>query len=74
MKRTKMIELRKKRNLTQEKIASKCNIARSTYAGIECGLVNPSFQVMLKIKEVLKYKKDDLFLITGVSDSVESCD
>lgn len=71
MKRVKMIEIRKKRNMTQAKVAEKCNIARSTYAGIECGQVNPSFAVMLKIKEALKYKRDDLFLIKGENERVK---
>lgn len=50
------------RNLTQEDIANKVGINRATYTNIELGNKNPSLEVALKIKEVLKHEKDDIFL------------
>lgn len=60
--RTKLIEERKKNGFTQEEIAKKLNIARTTYTGYEKGLFSPSLQTAIKIKEILNYRKDDIFL------------
>jgi len=42
-------------------MASKLNIARTTYTGYENGNFSPSLETALRIKEILKYKKDDIF-------------
>ena len=60
--RLKLKEIRINRNLTQEDIASKLGIDRATYTNIELGNRNPSLEVALKIKQVLRYKNDDIFL------------
>lgn len=65
--RVKLIEIRKKRNLTQEQMANKLNIARTTYTGYENGNFSPSLEMALEIKKVLNYKNDDIFLITNDS-------
>jgi putative transcriptional regulator len=61
--RTKLIETRKKKGYTQEDMANKLNIARTTYTGYENGNFSPSLEIAIKIKEILKYKNDDIFLI-----------
>ena len=65
--REKLIEIRKKKGYTQEQMAEKLNIARSTYTGYENGNVSPSLETALNIKKILKYKNDDIFLISSVS-------
>lgn len=65
--RTKLIEIRTKKGYTQEQMANELNIARTTYTGYEKGNVAPSLEVALKIKTILNYKKDDIFLNTNVS-------
>lgn len=65
--RIKLIEIRKKRNLTQEQMASKLNIARTTYTGYETANFSPSLEMALEIKRVLNYKNDDIFLISDDS-------
>lgn len=60
--RKKLIEKRKKKGLTQEQMARMLNIARTTYSGYECGTFSPSFENVLKIKKILNYKNDDIFL------------
>lgn len=65
--RSKLIEIRKKRNLTQEQMANKLNIARTTYTGYENGNFDPSLEIALQIKKILNYKNDDIFLISSVS-------
>lgn len=65
--RTKLIEVRKKRGYTQEQMANKLNIARTTYTGYESGNFSPSLEMAIEIKRILKYKNDDIFLISNVS-------
>lgn len=66
--RLKLIEIRKKRGLTQEQMASKLKIARTTYTGYENGNFSPSLEMALEIKKILNYKKDDIFLV--INDSI----
>jgi len=57
--------LRNKRlqmGLTQEEMASRIGIERSTYTNIELGRKNPSLAVALKIKEILQTQDDKIFL------------
>lgn len=67
--RTNMINRRKELNLTQEEVANKSGIARTTYTNIELGDKNPSLAVALKIKKALKVDDDNIFLIVNVPDS-----
>lgn len=64
--RINMINRRKKLRLTQEQVANKAGIARTTYTNIELGDKNPSLAVALKIKEALRTDKDDIFLTNHV--------
>lgn len=61
-KRNNLIELRKKRNLTQTQVADAVGIERSYYTAIELGKKTPSLKIAIKLKNVLGYKKDDIFL------------
>ncbi len=67
--RTKLIEIRKKKGYTQEQMANKLNIARTTYTGYENGNFSPSLEMAIEIKKILNYKNDDIFLISNVSKS-----
>ena len=62
--RKKLIERRKAKGFTQQQMSEKLNIARTTYTGYELGTFFPSFSIALKIKKILNYKKDDIFLNT----------
>lgn len=64
MQRKKLIEIRKKRGYSQQEMSDLINIARTTYTGYETGRFAPSLEKSIKIKEVLRYKKDDLFEIS----------
>ena len=62
--RSKMKSIRIDRGLTQKELANKIGISRSFYTNIELGVANPTLEVALKIKKVLDYDKDDIFLNT----------
>ncbi len=65
--RKKLIEIRKKRGFTQSQMAEKLQIARSTYTGYENGNFSPSLESALRIKKILDYYDDDIFLQENVS-------
>lgn len=65
--REKLIEIRKKRGYTQEQMANRLKIARTTYTGYENGNFDPSLEIALLIKKALGYKNDDIFLNLNVS-------
>lgn len=65
--REKLISARKQKGLTQQEIAEMIGVSRTTYTGYEKGNYSPSLEKAVKIKEVLKYKNDDIFLNTNVS-------
>ena len=67
--RNKLIEVRKKKGFTQEDMANKLNIARTTYTGYELGTFSPSLDMAIKIKKLLNYKNDDIFLISNDSET-----
>ena len=56
-------------NLTYKKPCRRemLEISRSTYAGYESGKFAPSLEIALKIKKILNYKSDDIFLNEKVS-------
>lgn len=58
------MRLEKKDGYTQEKMADKLNIARTTYTGYENGNFAPSLETALHIKRILKYSNDDIFLVS----------
>lgn len=64
--RERLIEIRTKQGYTQEQMANKLSIARTTYTGYEKGNVSPSLEVALNIKRILNYKNDDIFINSNV--------
>ena len=42
----RLIELRKKENLTQQKVADKINVSRSSYSQYELGLKQPTIDTL----------------------------
>lgn len=59
--RKKLIDLRKKRKQTQQGMAEKLEIARTTYTEYESGNVNPTLDKAIKIKKILKTNDDSIF-------------
>lgn len=61
-KRTKLVEARKKLNLSQYELAHRVNIDRAYLTNIENGKGNPSLKVASRIAKELNMSVDDLFL------------
>ena len=62
-----LLKLEKKDGYTQEQMANKLNVARTTYTGYENGNFAPSLETALHIKKILRYNNDDIFLISNDS-------
>lgn len=69
--RVNLINRRKKFKLTQKKMAEMLEISRSNYNSYELGTVTPPYDKVLKIKQILCYKNDDLFFL---EDNVSETD
>lgn len=61
MKKT-LADIRKEKNLSQEVIANKLNVANSTYCQYETGKRNIPTSIVEKICEILDVKQEDIFL------------
>ncbi len=59
--KTKIKELREKRNLTQEALAEKVDVTRQTILFLEKGKYNPSLRLAYRIARVLHSKIEDVF-------------
>jgi putative transcriptional regulator len=59
--KTKLKELREKRNLTQEALAEKVDVTRQTILFLEKGKYNPSLRLAYKIARVLNSKIEEVF-------------
>lgn len=66
--REKLKKVRLDRHFTQQELANRVGISRVHYTQIENASHNkkPSLEVAIKIKKVLNYSDDDLFLIQNV--------
>ena len=59
--KTKIKELREKRNLTQEALGEKVDVTRQTILFLEKGKYNPSLRLTYKIAKALNSKIEDVF-------------
>jgi putative transcriptional regulator len=59
--KTKIKELREKRNLTQEALAEKVDVTRQTILFLEKGKYNPSLRLAYRIARALNSKIEDIF-------------
>lgn len=70
--RSLLIKKRKSKKLTQQRIAEMLGIGRSTYSAYELGIIDPPLKIATKIKEILNYKNDNIFLNESVSKTDKS--
>ena len=71
-----LIKLRKNKGFTQQQVASKLGIDRTTYTKYETGVSEPGFEMLIRLSQVLNVSLDELFggpvndpLTAAVSDS-----
>lgn len=55
-------EIRKKKKLTQTKLAELCGLSRTAINEIENGVTEPKYSTVLKISSVLSVEPKDIFL------------
>lgn len=60
--RSKLIQLRKEKGLTQKQMAKLLDIERSCYSNYENGYRNPPFNTVIKLKKILNVSEDKFFL------------
>jgi len=65
--RYNLINQRKKKKMTQKNVSDLIDVSRSTYNAYELGTIDPPLEKAFKIKEILKYNKDDIFFNENVS-------
>lgn len=56
----KMKGLRKGMDITQEAIASKLNVDRSTYSNYERGITEPDVETIIKLSKIFNVSTDEL--------------
>lgn len=60
-------ELRKKNNITQQKLADDVKVTRQTIISLEFGRYNPSLELAFKITKALKQKHiEDVFDLRSI--------
>ena len=71
-----LIKLRKNKGFTQQQVASKLGIDRTTYTKYETGVSEPAFEMLIRLSQMLNVSLDELFggpvndpLTAAVSDS-----
>ena len=57
----RLVQLRKKRGLTQQQIADLVHVNRVTYTNWEKGKREPSFENLVKLADLLEVSLDSLF-------------
>ena len=63
--------IRKKKNLTQESLAEKCDLHTSYLAGVERGTRNITIQTLLKITEGLEVNPEVVFNISLLDNTID---
>ncbi len=63
--KNRLLEMRKKENLTQKQLAEKSGVGRTTISNIENRVYIPGVDVALKITHALGYTVEDVFMLKG---------
>ena len=62
-------QIRKERNMSQQKVADKSGLALRTVSRIERGLMNPSFEVLSNLASALETSTKNLLTFPGEEDN-----
>lgn len=69
--RTRLISLRKERNMTQQEIADLLGITRSFYGMIETGDRNPTLDLAKRIAELFNVNIEEIFFDQKCHESLQ---
>jgi transcriptional regulator with XRE-family HTH domain len=61
--------IRKEQELTQAKLAEKCNVSNGTIGNIECGVTKPSFDLIILFSEVLHVEPAAFFMQSNMPET-----
>ena len=68
----KLVELRENMGLTQEELAKKIHVGRSTISGYENGTSQPSYAVLVQLADFFHVSLDYLFGRTKISTEIKA--
>ncbi|WP_026684405.1 helix-turn-helix transcriptional regulator [Heyndrickxia coagulans] len=59
---------RKKKQMSQEELAKKCNVTRQTINAIENSKYDPSLRLAVLISQILEVRIDELFIFDSINE------
>ncbi|MDT9757179.1 MULTISPECIES: helix-turn-helix transcriptional regulator [Heyndrickxia] len=65
---------RKKKQMSQEELAKKCNVTRQTINAIENSKYDPSLRLAVLISQILEVRIDELFIFDSINETIERKD
>ncbi|AJO21124.1 helix-turn-helix transcriptional regulator [Weizmannia coagulans] len=65
---------RKKKQMSQEELAKKCNVTRQTINAIENSKYDPSLRLAVLISQILEVRIDELFIFDWINKTIKRKD
>ena len=65
---------RKKKQMSQEELAKKCNVTRQTINAIENSKYDPSLRLAVLISQILEVRIDELFIFDSINKTIKRKD
>ncbi|MEZ0118386.1 UNVERIFIED_ORG: putative transcriptional regulator [Heyndrickxia coagulans] len=65
---------RKKKQMSQEELAKKCNVTRQTINAIENSKYDPSLRLAILISQILEVRINELFIFDSINETIERKD
>ena len=69
---TNLKYFRVQKGLSQAELAEKCDVATGTIGNIECGIAKPSFDLIIRMSDVLSINPAQFFSASQFSDVQET--
>ena len=69
---TNLKYFRSQKGLSQAELAEKCDVATGTIGNIECGIAKPSFDLIIRMADILSINPAQFFSASRFSDVQET--
>ena len=69
---TNLKYFRTQKGLSQAELAEKCDVATGTIGNIECGIAKPSFDLIIRMADILSINPAQFFSASRFSDVQET--